>query len=226
MTETLWKVTRPDGTPWHGDGFVYEAGKTYRRRDHGEPRLCSPTVLHAARTPEQAARFGSWPYVLWEVEGVVAVEDEEKVGVRQLTVVRQAPTHLCFGPQGEAVLRVVERAGRLTVDEADALSAAWSAARSAAESAARSAAESAAWYAAWSAARSAARSAAESAAWSAARSAAESAAWSAARSAAESAAWSAAVADLVGQHGLTQEHIDLLRKPWADVIGPTWEVAR
>ena len=34
---TLYKVTKPNGEPFHGSGIVYEAGKTYRRRNTGTP---------------------------------------------------------------------------------------------------------------------------------------------------------------------------------------------
>ena len=56
------------------------------------------------------------------------------------------------------------------------------------------------------------------AAWTAARAAALAAALAASRDA----AWAASVADLVGQHGLTQEHIDTLMAPWVQVLGTDW----
>ena len=43
------------------------------------------------------------------------------------------------------------------------------------------------------------------------------AAWDAARA--------AAVADLVGQHGLTQDHIDTLMAPWVQALGDDWQEA-
>ena len=53
-----------------------------------------------------------------------------------------------------------------------------------------------------------------------------SAARDAASDAAMGAAWDAAtaavVADLVGQYGLTQNHIDTLMKPWTDTLGQNW----
>jgi hypothetical protein len=42
----------------------------------------------------------------------------------------------------------------------------------------------------------------------------------AARAAARDAAWALAVRDLIGQHGFTQAHYDLLTEPWRTVIGP------
>ena len=61
------------------------------------------------------------------------------------------------------------------------------------------------------------------AAWAAAWDAARAAAWDAARDAAWAAAWTAAgllVRDLIGQHGLTQGHYDLLTQVWRTAIGP------
>jgi hypothetical protein len=44
------------------------------------------------------------------------------------------------------------------------------------------------------------------------------AAWGAARDA----AWGAVVSDLVGQRGLTQDHLDTLMGPWVRVLGADW----
>ena len=60
----------------------------------------------------------------------------------------------------------------------------------------------------------AARAAAWDAAWDAA--------WGAAWDAAWDAAWAAVVSDLVGHHGLTQEHVDTLMAPWVQVLGDNW----
>jgi hypothetical protein len=141
-----------------------------------------------------------------------------------------------FGPQWEQIVALVRRAAVLTGDEVRALAAAWAAAwdaaRAAAWAAAWDAARDAAWDAArdaardaaWAAARAAARDAARDAAWAAARAAAWAAARAAARDAARDAAWAAAsalsVRDLIGQHGFTQQHYDLLTRPWTQVIGP------
>lgn len=47
--------------------------------------------------------------------------------------------------------------------------------------------------------------------------------WSAAWSAALDAATAAVVTDLVGQHGLTQQHIDTLMGLWVAVLGSDWD---
>ena len=40
--------------------------------------------------------------------------------------------------------------------------------------------------------------------------------------AARDAAWGAVVSDLVGQRGLTQDHLDTLMGPWVRVLGADW----
>ena len=117
-----------------------------------------------------------------------------------------------FGPSWALVVAVIRRAAVLTEGEARSLAAA----RDAAWAAARDAA-------AWAATRDATRAAARDAAWAAARDAAaraatRDAAWAATRDAARA----ASVADLVGQHGLTQEHINTLMAPWVQVLGTDW----
>jgi len=104
-----------------------------------------------------------------------------------------------FGPQWEPIVTLVRRAATLTVDEANQLDAAWYAASYAAR------------YAAWYAARYVARYAARDAAWYAARDASRDVAWYAASV--------LVVRDLIGQHGFTQAHYDILTQPWATVIG-------
>ena len=96
-----------------------------------------------------------------------------------------------FGPQWEAIVALVRRSASLSAGEVKQLAAAWDAAGAAARAAARGAAGAAAWAAAGAAARDAARDAARA----------------------------LAARDLIGQHGFTQEHYDLLTKRWADVIG-------
>ncbi len=121
-----------------------------------------------------------------------------------------------FGPQWEHVCALVLRASRLNAVEGRELDAAGAAAGVAA------------WDAAWDAARAAAGAAARAAAgvvaWDAARDAARAAAravaWDAARAAAGGAARALVVRDLIGQHGFTQDHYDILARPWRAAIGP------
>ena len=108
-----------------------------------------------------------------------------------------------FGPNWEPIVALVRRAATLTPDETKQLAAA--------RDAAGHAARDAAWVAAWDAARAGAGAAA----WDAARHAAR----SAARDKAGHAAWALVVADLVGEHGFTQDHFDTLTAPWFQVCG-------
>jgi hypothetical protein len=111
-----------------------------------------------------------------------------------------------FGPQWAAIVALARRAAVLTPDEAKRLAAAKAAAGPAAGWAAWAAARAAAWdAAAWDAADAAAWAAADAAAW-----------WDVAMAA----AWALAARDLIGQHGFTQAHYDLLTGPWRTVIGP------
>jgi hypothetical protein len=125
-----------------------------------------------------------------------------------------------LGPHWEHIIALVRRAAVLTSGEAEQLlgaqfaasDAAWDATRDAAWNAARVAARDATW--------DSARDAAWDAARAAARDAARAAAWNAARDAACDAARTLAVRDLIGQHGFTQDHYDLLTGLWRSVIGP------
>ncbi len=127
-----------------------------------------------------------------------------------------------FGPSWLLVVAVIRRSALLTPAEATDLAAAWDAARDAAWDAAWDAARDAAGGAAWDAAWAAAGDAAGGAAGGAAGDAAGDAAWDAAGDAAWDAAWAAAVVYLVGQHGLTQGHVDTLMRPWVTVLGEDW----
>jgi hypothetical protein len=174
---------------------------------HGAIRRCQPVPGDAYLIERVAARFGwgigwndnpatSWPMIRARLARI------------EITDADLADT---FGPQWEAIVALVRRAAVLTPDEAERLAAARDAARAATWDAAR-----AATWAATRAAAGAAGAAAWAAAWDAAGAAAGAAAWDA--------AWDAAgalvVRDLIGQHGFTQEHYDLLTGPWRTAIGP------
>ena len=113
-----------------------------------------------------------------------------------------------YGPQAAEVEALFERAKALTIDEVSALRSAQGVAWNAARNASRGTAWNVAWNAAWNAAVDAARDTA----WNAAGNLAENAAGNAARA--------LVVRDLIGQHGFTQEHYNLLTHVWAAVIGP------
>jgi hypothetical protein len=139
-----------------------------------------------------------------------------------------------FGPQWQQIVVLLDRLSVLTptefiqiaardVSKAAVRDAAWGAAWDAAldvsKAAVRDAAWGAAWDAAWDAAWGAVSGAADGATWDVA--------WGAVRDSVSGAAWAVvwgatalSVYDLIGQHGFTQEHYDLLTGPLESVIGP------
>ncbi len=199
MSERVfYKAVRPDGTDFRTGTIRYEVGQTVAPAPTVLPaRICGPGMLHAATVPAMTLVGGSWPCRLFEVTGepVAGLDDEHphKAGFRALTVVREIEAWRALGPNGREVAALIDRAGRLTDDEARRLTAA------------RDAAWGAAWGAAWDAAWDAARDAAWGAAWGAALSAARDAAWSA--------AWALVVRDLI-----TTVQFDALYGPWASVM--------
>ena len=200
-----YKATRLDGTDFRTGTVLYEVGKrtthpTSTKRTKNEPS----TYLSVSTVPTDCTGF-RWPCRLFAVEGVgkpvKAANLSNKRCFLAVDVVEELPAWQAFGPQGEQVASLIDRAGRLTADEANSLYAAWAAA----------------WEAAWFAARAAARAAAWDAAWPAAREAARPAAWDPAWPAARDAAWALIVRDLI-----TPDQFDTLTRPWVQVINPTW----
>jgi len=212
-----FKATRPDGTDFYTGTIKYEVGlrvshPTSKRRVKDDPS----TYLSVSTTATDCAGFG-WPCRLFRVEGVgramTATDLPNKRAFLAVDVVEELPAHEVFGPQGEHVVALIERAGRLTADEAKRLSAA----RAEAWPVARDTARGEARYAAWDAARNAARDAATRAA---AGDIAWVAGWVTARNAAREAAVALVVRDLIGSSGFTQTHYNSLTGPWRKVIGP------
>lgn len=179
---------------------------------HGAIRRCSPVPGDAFLIEKVANRKG-WGTRWNDDKATTWPQVRERLGHVEVTDTDLAET---FGPQWEHVVALVRRIVVLTDDEARRLAAARNAA-------AHSAAGNAAWNAANAAARNtAARAAAREAAWAAAQAAAWDAAahYAAGNAAARDAAWALTLRDLVGQHGFTQQHYDVLTGPWASVIGP------
>jgi hypothetical protein len=183
---------------------------------HGAIRRCSPQPGDAFLIEQVAERQG-WGTNWNDDESTEWLQVRERLAHVEVTDVDLADT---FGPQWEQVVALVRRAAVLTADEVTDLDApwdagwdaardaAWDAARAAARAAARDAARDAAWAAAWAAAWTASGAAA----------AARAAAWTA--SGAAAAARALVIRDLIGQHGVTQDHYDLMTGPWRKVIGP------
>ena len=249
MTETYWKAARLDGTDFYAGTvrWLPKSGPLRRSRIVRHPSSTRvvkgdhATSLAASTDPTELPGAG-WPMRMCRVEPVedVIITDTCKRQSLAWRVVEEVDPALRFGPQGPHVAALIARAGALTAGEADRLRAAWGAAwgatRRAAGAAAGDAAGDATWAAAGAAARATARAAARIAAgdatWAAAGAAARVGAGAAAWAAAGAAAWATAgavardaavavvVRDLIGQHGLTQDHYDTLTRPWRTVIGP------
>ena len=163
---------------------------------HGAIRRCSPQPGDAFLFEQVAERQG-WGTNWNDDESTEWVQVRERLAHVEVTDVDLADT---FGPQWEQVVALVRRAAVLTADEVTDLAVAWATA----------------WAAAWNAAGAAARAAARAAAWAAAGDAA----WAAAGDAARAAAVALVVRHVIGQHGFTQDHYDLLTGPWRKVVGP------
>lgn len=194
-----YKATRPDGTDFYTGTIKYEVGKrtthpASKRRTKDDPS----TYLSVSTVPTDCTGF-KWPCRLFLVRGVgralTATNLPNKRAFLSVDVVEELPAHMVFGPQGEHVVALIERAARLTSDEAKQLSAAGAAT--------------------WLTARAAARIAARNAA----RNAARVAGWYTAGNAAADAALALVVRDLIGSSGFSQTHYDSLTGPWRTVIG-------
>ena len=179
---------------------------------HGAIRRCQP-VPGDAFLIEQVAAAQGWGTDWNDADSTTWEMVRDRLAHIEVTDADLADT---FGPQWEAIVALVRRAAVLTSGEAEQLQAAQDPAMDAAWAAKRVAAQDGVWDAAWSAARDAAWEAAWAAVWYAAWDAARAAVWDAVWAA----VWALTVRDLIGQHGFTQDHYDLLTGPWRSVIGP------
>ena len=163
MSARYFKAVRPDGRSFNDPTFTWatEPGGVTTHpafdRDGGASGYLSVATVATDCTGFQ------WPCRLLVVEpykwGVFTPNADRlpnKRAGRAFRTVGERPAHEVFGPQGEQVAALIERAGRLTRDEAKSLCAAGDAAWGAAWDAARDAAGVAAGVAAWRASRDAA----------------------------------------------------------------------
>ncbi len=217
---TYYKAVRPDGTSFHDPSFrwVPESGPI---PDDGllvsHPRYLdrrsAAGYLSVSTVPTDCTGM-EWPcqlLALTPVRGRKVVTPEpdslpNKRGASAWLVVDRLDPHLALGPQGPEVAAIIERAGRLTQEEAARLVSAWNAVGDAARDAARDASQSAA--------RGAARGPARGAARDAARYASRDAAWYASQSAAWDAASATVVRDLI-----SPDVWQTLAGPWLSVTG-------
>jgi len=212
---TWYKATRPDGTDYHTGTIHYEPGKRVRPAKSSKRVLCGPGVLHASTSPEKAVSYNArWPWRLFEVEGRPFLTDDydpHKAGFKQLCVVKEVPPYLAFGPNGKLAMRVISKVVELDAQQIRDLAASRAALWAALRDVSRPAL--------WAALRDALRPVSWDALWDASRAALRDVSWDASRAAVWDVLRAVVTADLVGQYGLTKQHIRILYRPWQQVVG-------
>ena len=143
--KVYYKATRLDGSSFKDASVKWVVGETVvhpvavDNKVEDEPS----TYLSVATVPTDCTGF-SWPCRLFLVKGVgrgiTSSQYPNKRGFSKVRVVEELESWRVFGPHGQDVIAVIERAKTLTRDEANRLWAAWGAARDAAWGAARDAA--------------------------------------------------------------------------------------
>ena len=212
----------------HGNRWIQGSWSTSKGEClHNGIRACEIHAGDAYLIEQVAARQG-WGTEFNDADGTTFDDVKQKLVEHREILPEELDA--VFGPQWQAIVALVRRVATLSDAEIDGLAASEAAADEEALVAARVAAVAAARAAmrAGVAARAAARAAAyqeslaaaRAAAEAAARAAADQEAWAAARAAAKAAAKALSVRDLIGSHGFTQTHYNILTGPWATVIGP------
>ena len=140
---TYYKATRPDGTDFRTGTVDYAAalrGGTVVEHSAFDRKGDASGYLSVSVSAADCTGF-TWPCRLFVVEPVgrafrVGDNLPNKRAVRALRVVEERPAWEAFGPNGEAVVAVIDRARSLTGAEIESLRA-------------QGAARDAAWGAAW-----------------------------------------------------------------------------
>ena len=106
--ETFYKLARPDGFDFYTNKTInYRAniGKTVKCPNFsGDGKLCSDTVIHASRKPDQCFVAAKIPCSAYLVFGVPILEDTVKCGFKELEVIRELqPENLFKWNYAEAV---------------------------------------------------------------------------------------------------------------------------
>ena len=205
---TLYKATRENGHSFTGS-VDYSPGLTGETILHPSPKSRSTDAkdyLSVSVEPGDCTGF-SWPARLFEVKAVGRAwtphksELPNKRAVRGVTVVRELPAYALFGPQGEAIVTIIDTFAGLSRAQRDRLYAA----------------RSAGWSSAWNVAY-------DGRAGRAGLRAAQGALYGRLRGWLDDyAAYGAALAVLlrhtIGKDGFTQEHYNALTAPWVTVTG-------
>ena len=167
---------------------------------HGAIRFCQPIPGDAYLIEQVGKRFGF---------GIEDNDNQESWDAVKATIIPDITDEMLletFGPQWEPIVALVRRSAVLTADECNRLDASWAASGAASGVASGAASRAASW--------AASGDASWAASWAASRDASRAASWAASRDAA-----ALCVRDLIGSHGFTQEHYDILTEAWATVIG-------
>lgn len=123
-----YKATRPDGRSFTGN-IDYIPGLNGEKIRHPRPVRGHEDAAHYLSISVEAGDCTGfrWPARLFEVKPVgrpwTPHPDSlpNKRAVAALTVVRELPAHMLFGPQGEAVVAIIDRFAKLTARQKDAL---------------------------------------------------------------------------------------------------------
>ena len=146
-TIRAFKVVRTDLSSFADRNFKYRVGRArLAPKVAGKRTICRPGLLHCSPSAPEAAGYGHWPYRLLSVEVVkkdIVERRYDKYGALRLFVVEEVPVHLCWGPNGAAVEKIIRRVETLTREEVEKLNAARNAARNAADAARNAAGDTA-----------------------------------------------------------------------------------
>lgn len=190
-----------DGDLWD-TGWGVPTDPTQPTCLHGAIRHCQPVPGDAYLIEKVSARFG------FGIGDNDEAENWQEIRAKVIPDITDDMLADTFGPQWEPIVALVRRVATLTADEARDVAVARVATRDAAWDDARASA----WGVAWDAKRDVAGTAVWDVIWVVAPYAAGNAAGDAARA--------LVIRDLIGQHGFTQAHYDILTSPWRKVIGP------
>jgi len=88
----FYKLARPDGFDFHTEktiNYREHIGGVVRPPKKGKAKLCSDTVIHASRDPNQCFIGAKIPCSAYLVEGKPNTEDSCKCGFKQLKVIKE-----------------------------------------------------------------------------------------------------------------------------------------
>ena len=88
----FYKLARPDGWDFHtGKTIQYRdnIGKTVSVKDTGTYRLCSETIIHASKNPNDCFIGAKIPCSAYKVQGIPFVSDKEKSGFIALKILEE-----------------------------------------------------------------------------------------------------------------------------------------